>query len=564
LEYADAVLLHVPLSQAHLLSLYVGVSGHRPRLHQLGGTRWRKEKDGAQEAIEDFAASLLEVQAEREVLEGHAFAPDTPWQHEFEAAFPYRETPDQDQAIRDVKRDMESKRPMDRIICGDVGFGKTEVAIRAAFKAVMGGRQVAVLVPTTVLCQQHFQTFCQRMAAYPIRTEMLSRLCPLGQRRQIAADIRAGLVDIVIGTHSILQPGIEFANLGLVIIDEEQRFGVRHKELLKHMKRLVDVLTMTATPIPRTLYMGLMGSKDLSVVQTPPERRLPVTTVVTENTDVVVRTAIMRELSRDGQVYYLYNRVMTIDKVLTRLNSLVPEAKIAVAHGQMHPSELAEVMNSFVAGEYDVLLCTVIIESGLDIPNVNTILIDRADRFGLSDLYQLRGRVGRSTKKGYAYLLLPGHARIDPSARLRVNMLRKHSRLGAGFSLAMHDLEIRGSGNILGTEQSGHIVEIGFLLYCQFLKRTVARLKGEKVPPVVDVTLKLDFISLSPDDAGASNSAVISSTYIPGERLRINIYRDIAGAGTATDINNIKATLKDRYGPIPACVKRLLSLAVLR
>ena len=310
--------------------------------------------------------------------------------------------------------------------------------------------------------------------------------------------------------------------------------------------------------------MGLMGTKDLSVVQTPPERRLPVTTVVTENTDIVVRTAIMRELSRDGQVYYLYNRVMTIDKVHARLAALVPEAKIAVAHGQMHPSELAEVMNRFVAGEYDVLLCTVIIESGLDIPNVNTIIIDRADRFGLSDLYQLRGRVGRSTKKAYAYLLLPAQARIDPAARLRVNMLRKHSRLGSGFSLAMHDLEIRGSGNILGTEQSGHIVEIGFLLYCQFLKRTVARLKGEEAPPIVDVLLKLDFISLSPDDSGADNSAVISSSYVPGERLRITVYRDIASAGTAKEINDLKATLKDRYGPIPACVKRLLSIATLR
>ncbi|MEI8352556.1 MAG: DEAD/DEAH box helicase, partial [bacterium] len=341
IEYADAVLLHVPLSQSHLLSLYVGVSGHSARLHQLGGTRWRKEKDGAQDAIQDFAAALLEMQAERQVLEGHAFAPDVPWQHEFEAAFPYRETPDQEQAIKDVKRDMESTRPMDRLICGDVGFGKTEVAIRAAFKAVMDGRQVAVLVPTTILCQQHFQTFCQRMAAYPIRIEMLSRLCPSGLRRKVAADMRAGSVDIVVGTHGLLQPGIAFANLGLVIIDEEQRFGVRHKEMLKHMRRLVDVLTMTATPIPRTLYMGLTGTKDLSVVQTPPERRLPVTTIVTENTDIVVRTAIMRELSRDGQVYYLYNRVMTIDKVLAGLCALVPEARIAVAHGQMRPGELA-------------------------------------------------------------------------------------------------------------------------------------------------------------------------------------------------------------------------------
>lgn len=564
IEYADGVLLHVPLSQAHLLSLYVGVSGRAAALHQLGGTRWRKEKDGAQNAIEDFAASLLQVQAERQVLKGHAFAADAPWQHEFEEAFQYRETPDQEQAIKDVKHDMESNRPMDRLICGDVGFGKTEVAIRAAFKAVMDGTQVAVLVPTTVLCQQHFQTFCRRMAAYPIRIEMLSRLCPAGSRRRISADLRAGGVDVVIGTHCLLQPGIEFANLGLVVIDEEQRFGVRHKEVLKHMRRLVDVLTMTATPIPRTLYMGLVGAKDLSVVQTPPERRLPVTTIVTENTDLVIRNAILRELSRDGQAYYLHNRVMTIDKVRDRLCALVPEARIAVAHGRMCPGELADVMTRFMAGEYDVLLCTVIIESGLDIPNVNTILIDRADRFGLADLYQLRGRVGRSTRKGYAYLLLPGHARIDPTARMRVNMLRKHSRLGAGYNLALRDLEIRGSGNILGTEQSGHIAEIGFLLYCQFLRRTVARLKGEPVPPVVDVQLKLDFISLSPDEAGSENSAVVSSACVPDERQRIGIYRDIAGTASADDIERLKAALRDRYGPIPSCVERLLSLAALR
>ncbi|MEI6970897.1 MAG: transcription-repair coupling factor [bacterium] len=564
LEYADGVLLHVPLSQAHLLSLYVGVTGHGAHLHKLGGTRWRKEKEGALEAIEDFASSLLEVQAARQVLEGHAFPPDMPWQHEFEAAFPYRETPDQEQAIKDVKLDMESRRPMDRLVCGDVGFGKTEVAIRAAFKAVMGGRQVVVLVPTTVLCQQHYQTFCQRMAAYPVRVAMLSRLCPPAQRRQIVADLRAGSVDIVIGTHSLLQPGIAFANLGLVIIDEEQRFGVRHKEMLKHMRRMVDILTMTATPIPRTLYMGLTGAKDLSVVQTPPERRLPVTTIVTEGSDAVVRNAIMRELSRDGQVYYLHNRVMTIERVREHLCRLVPEARIAVAHGQMCPGELAGVMTRFIAGEHDVLLCTVIIESGLDIPNVNTILIDRADRFGLAELYQLRGRVGRSIRKGYAYLLLPGHARIDPSARRRVHLLRKHSRLGAGYSLALRDLEIRGSGNILGTEQSGHIAEIGFLLYCQFLRRTVARMKGEAVPPVVDVQLKLDFISLSPDEAGAGNSAVVSAAYVPDEQQRINTYRDIAGAGTADEIAGLKTAMRDRYGPIPPCVERLLALASLR
>jgi len=564
IEYADNILLHVPFSQSHLLSLYVGVSGHAAKLHQIGGVRWIKEKIGAQKSIEDCAASMLEIQAERQILEGHAFKPDTPWQHEFESAFPYRETPDQEQAIQEVKRDMENKRPMDRLICGDVGFGKTEVAIRAAFKAVMDGKQVAVLVPTTILRQQHFQTFQQRMAAYPVRVDMLSRFCPRSQRDATLRDLHAGKVDIVIGTHCLLQPGIEIPNLGLVIIDEEQRFGVSHKEKLKHMRRLVDVLTLTATPIPRTLYMGLIGTRDLSTVQTPPEHRLPVMTIITENTDTVIRNAIIRELSRDGQVYYLHNRVMSIDRVRERLCQLVPEARIATGHGQMSAGELARVMDDFIEGKSDVLLCTTIIESGLDIPNVNTIMIDRADRFGLADLYQLRGRVGRSTKKGYAYLLLPPMARIDPVARKRVNMLRKYSHLGSGFNLALRDLETRGAGSLLGTEQSGHIAQIGFLLYCQLLKRTVARMKGKPLPPVVDVLLKLDFISLSPDEAGADNSAVIPATYIRDDRLRLNAYRDIAGLSSTSDIKNMKASLKDRYGPVPGCVERLFLLATLR
>jgi transcription-repair coupling factor (superfamily II helicase) len=542
----------------------VGVGKRHVTLHQLGGKRWGHEKLAAEKAVQDLAAMLLDVQAARNSQDGFACPPDAPWQHELETAFPYQETEDQLAAIREVKKDMESTRPMDRLLCGDAGYGKTEVAIRAAFKTVMAGKQVALLVPTTVLAQQHFQTFTERIAPFPVRIEMLSRFCTPGENAKVVRGLKEGTVDMVIGTHSLIQPGIAFRDLGLVIIDEEQRFGVLHKERFKHIRRLVDVLTLTATPIPRTLYMSLTGARDLSTIQTPPQERLPVETVVTPASDAVIREAILRELNREGQAFYLHNRVLTIERVRDRLQRLVPEARIDIGHGQMSPGELADVMRRFSNGDFDVLLCTTIIESGLDIPNANTILIDRADRFGLSELYQLRGRVGRSKHKGYAYMLLPTQAHVDPTARKRIQAIKQYSGAGAGFRLAMRDLEIRGTGNLLGAEQSGHIAAVGFGLYCQLLRRTIALKKGEPAPPVIDVDVALDFISLSPSDIGAHHSAIIPGTYIEDERLRVSMYRRIAEAGYVKEVRSLRKTCRDRFGPLPAECERLLKLTELR
>jgi transcription-repair coupling factor (superfamily II helicase) len=564
IEYADGAKLYVPVSQAHLLTRYVGVGKRHVTLHHLGGKRWGHEKLAAEKAVQDLAGILLETQAARNSQDGFACPPDAPWQHELETAFPYRETDDQLAAIREVKHDMESTRPMDRLLCGDAGYGKTEVAVRAAFKAVMAGKQVAILVPTTILAQQHFQTFTERIAPFPVRIEMLSRFGTHGGNSKIAQGLKEGTVDIVIGTHSLIQPDIAFKDLGLVIIDEEQRFGVLHKERFKHIRRLVDVLTLTATPIPRTLYMSLTGARDLSTIQTPPQERLPVETVVTPATDAVIREAILRELNREGQAFYLHNRVRTIDRVRDRLQRLIPEARIDVGHGQMSAGMLSDVMRRFANGEFDVLLCTTIIESGLDIPNANTILIDRADRFGLSELYQLRGRVGRSKHKGYAYMLLPTQAHVDPTARKRIQAIKQYSGAGAGFRLAMRDLEIRGTGNLLGAAQSGHIAAIGFGLYCQLLRRTIALKKGEPAPPVIDVEVTLDFISLSPGDIGAQHSAIIPVTYVEDERLRVSLYRRIAEVGYVKEVRGLRKTFRDRFGPLPAECDRLLKLAELR
>ncbi len=564
IEYAEGAKLHVPTTQAHLLSRYAGMPRHSVRLHRLGGRRWTRQKKAAERAIMDMASSMLETQAQRELLKGYAFAPDVPWQHEFEAAFPYRETPDQETVIQAVKADMQSERPMDRLVCGDAGYGKTEVAMRAAFKAVMAGKQVAMLVPTTVLAQQHYETFRDRMSAYPVTIEMLSRFRSRGQQQGILADMARGAVDVVIGTHALLQKGVGFKDLGLVIVDEEQRFGVAHKERLKQLRRLVDVLTMTATPIPRTLYMSLTGARDMSLLQTPPRERVPIETIVTRNADQVVREAILREVNREGQVFYLHNRVLTIDWARERLERLVPEVRVRVAHGQMRPGELSAIMHGFVAGRFDVLLCTTIIESGVDIPRANTILIDRADRFGIADLYQLRGRVGRSSHRAYAYLLTPSHGRVDADARKRIGAVRKYSGLSAGFNLALRDLEIRGAGNLLGTEQSGHITAIGFGLYCQLLRRTVARIKGDPLPPVIDVDVKLDFITLAPSEESADNTAVIPYDYIEDERLRITTYRTIAEATETEDLQAVRTDLRDRFGVIPPPVERLLTIAALR
>ncbi|MCX7009298.1 MAG: transcription-repair coupling factor [Kiritimatiellaeota bacterium] len=564
IEYADKARLYVPVNQAHLLSRYVGVGRHRPELHALGGTRWEREKKAAQRAVADLAGQLLELQAARDALPGHAFAPDSAWQQEFENAFPFTETPDQLSAIKCAKSDMESTRPMDRLICGDVGYGKTEVAMRAAFKAVMDGKQVAMLVPTTILAQQHFESFAERFAAYPFTIEMLSRFRSREEQADVVRRLREGGVDIVIGTHRLVQKDVAFKDLGLVIIDEEQRFGVQHKERLKQYRQLVDVLTLTATPIPRTLYLSLTGARDLSTIQTPPLERLPVETIVAPMTEEIIRTAILRELDRGGQIFYLHNRVQTIQLALENLRALVPEAKIAVAHGQMAEGKLAEIMHRFTRGDFDVLLCTTIIESGLDIPTVNTILIERADRFGLAELYQLRGRVGRYKHQAFAYLLLPRHGRLFDTARKRIGAIKQYSSLGAGFKLALRDLEIRGAGNLLGAAQSGHIAAVGFDLYCQLLKRSVALLKGEKPPLIVDVETRLDFLDFATGGAAAENSAVLPPDYIEDESLRVRAYRKIAEASAEKELEELRADLRDRFGPIPPAASCLLKVAKLR
>ena len=564
IEYAEGAKLHVPVSHAHLLSRYVGVAGHRIKLHRLGGKRWTREKADAERAVADLAASLLDTQARRQVVEGITFNAEPQWLHEFEAAFPYQETDDQIKVIEDVKRDMAATRPMDRLICGDAGYGKTEIAMRAAFIAVMNGRQVAVLVPTTVLAEQHYETFADRMAAYPVKIEVVSRFHSPARRKRILEQVREGRVDIVIGTHALLGEDVAFKNLGLLIIDEEQRFGVTHKERLKQVRQVVDVLTLSATPIPRTLYMSMTGARDMSLLQTPPRERVAVETKVARDSDAVIRTAIRQELNRGGQVYFLYNRVVTIGLMAHRLEKLVPEARIAVAHGQMSSVELARIMREFEAGEIDVLLCTTIVESGLDIPRANTMLIHRADRFGIADLYQLRGRVGRSSQKGFAWLLLPEQGHVDEDARQRIAALQKHSGLGAGFNLALRDLEIRGAGNLLGAAQSGHIAAIGFGLYCQLLRRTIARLKGEAPPMLVDVDLAFDFIDLSPGTADADRSACLPYAYVEDEAHRMILHRRIAEAVTAREVKALRDEVTDRYGKPPAPVVRLLKLAELR
>jgi transcription-repair coupling factor (superfamily II helicase) len=597
--------LYVPVTEAHLVSKYVGTGKARPPLNTLGGTRWAKAKLQAERAVRDVASDLLAIQAARESQEGHAFAPDTPWQREFETAFLFEETPDQMRAIVETKTDMERPKPMDRLICGDVGFGKTEVGIRSAFKAVLDGRQVAVLVPTTVLAQQHYNTFRERMADYPVRIELLSRFRTRRAQQRVVTELAAGAVDIVIGTHRLLQADITFKDLGLVVIDEEQRFGVMHKEKFKMLRKLVDVLTLSATPIPRTLYLALTGARDMSTIQTPPHDRLPVETIVTQYDERVIRDAIQRELTRGGQVFFLHNRVLTIDTMAQKLRALVPSARIVVGHGQMHSDELEEVMTKFVNGEADILLSTTIIESGLDIPNANTIIIDRADRFGLSDLYQLRGRVGRYKHQAYAYLLLPRHAGLLADVRKRLSAIKQYSTLGSGFKIAMRDLEIRGAGNLLGAEQSGHITAVGFELYCQLLKQSVGSLKGEKVAPRVDVQVRLDFLPLTPIEenraepattrahaqAGSRRrrvhagvideidlmeskssappvseqaAAYIPFSYVSDSRQRIEIYRKLAQATDKPALAQLSKECRDRFGPLPDALQLLLQVAELK
>jgi len=564
IEYAKGEKVYLPVTQAHLLTRYKGMGKQTPKPHTLGGRKWRNDKESAQEAVQDLAAKLLQTQAERQAKRGYRFSCDTAMQAEFEAAFPYTETADQLSATDELKRDMEKVRPMDRLLCGDVGFGKTEVAMRAAFKAVMDGMQIAVLVPTTVLAQQHYDTFTERMAAFPIRVDMVSRFRTRVQQTQTLLDASEGDLDILIGTHRLLSGDVRFRNLGLVIIDEEQRFGVEAKEHLKELRKQVDVITMSATPIPRTLYMSLTGVRDLSTIKTAPQERQPVDTNVIPYDEEIIREAIRMELHRGGQVFYLHNRVKTIHLVENRLRKLVPEARIAVAHGQMGEKELSEIMHAFVQGRFDVLLCTTIIESGVDIPNCNTMIVENAERFGLSDLYQLRGRVGRSNHKAFAYLMLsPGGEMID-AARDRMNAIQRYTGLGSGFRLALRDLELRGAGNLLGAKQSGHISAVGFDLYCQLLKRTIAILQGKKPPPLMDVTVKLDFLDLSPATGSSQNGAYIPYQYIEDENLRLRLYQRMSALATRQEIALMKQEIRDRFGKLPKEVQRLMLIAELR
>ncbi|MGJ3244197.1 MAG: transcription-repair coupling factor [Opitutales bacterium] len=589
LEFAESVQLHVPLHESHLLTRYVGLSRTAPKLGKLGSGAWDRTRRAAERATIDFASELLNLQARRDSQPGYAFGEDTAWQREFEESFPYRETPDQHTAILATKEDMEKERPMDRLVCGDVGFGKTEVAIRAAFKAVQDGKQVAVLVPTTVLSQQHFNTFGERMADYPIVVEMLSRFRTDRQARAILQDVAAGRIDILIGTHRILSADVVFRDLGLLVIDEEQRFGVAQKEQLKQLRAFVDIMTLSATPIPRTLYQALVGAREMSVIETPPMDRLPIQTVVRPYDEELVRRAVQAELDRGGQVFYLHNRVGTIDRVAGKLEELIPRARIAVGHGQMDEGMLERVMTRFVAGAYDVLVCTTIIESGLDIPNCNTIIIEGADKFGLAQLYQLRGRVGRFKRQAFAYLLLHRKTHVQDQARKRLSALQQYNQLGAGYRIAMRDLELRGAGNLLGTEQSGHIAGVGFDLYCQLLRQSIAKLKGDPEGSVIRANLRLDFVVVGegegsqvsrsgPAHAGFRDlreselaeeqvkrlAAFIPESYLGESRLRIDTYRQLAMATTPEAVTEVETAMVDRFGQPPEPVTALLQLTRVR
>jgi transcription-repair coupling factor (superfamily II helicase) len=551
LEYADAAKLYVPLTRLDLVQKYRSQEGAKPVLNHLGTAAWAKTKARVRKAMKDMTEELLKLYAQRKTAQGHSFPADNEWMREFEDAFEYSETEDQDLAINDVKRDMESSLPMDRLLCGDVGYGKTEIAMRAAFKAISDNKQVAVLAPTTVLAFQHFETFKQRFAAFPVTIEMVSRFRSPKQQKEILQRVEAGKVDILIGTHRLLSKDVKFTDLGLLIVDEEQRFGVRHKERLKQMRKEVDVLTMSATPIPRTLHMSMVGLRDMSVIETPPKDRIAIQTVVANWDEKLIRNAIEQELERGGQIYFVHNRVDTIWEIAAKLQALVPSARVIVGHGQMSQGELEKVMLKFMHHEADILVATTIIENGLDIPLCNTILINRADRLGLSELYQLRGRVGRSNRRAYAYLLLPSEVELTPIARRRLAALKEFSDLGAGFKIAALDLELRGAGNLLGGEQSGHIEAIGFDLYTQMLEQAVREMKGEAEPqPQAQLNLGLNIR--------------IPADYITEENQRLRMYKRIAGVETERQLADVEAELKDRYGEPPLPVRQLLLYAALR
>ncbi|NLG14550.1 MAG: transcription-repair coupling factor [Lentisphaerae bacterium] len=564
LEFDDDKRVYVPLDQAQLVSRYMGAGKAAPSLSKLGGIGWRRAKEAAGEAAWDLAAEMIRMEAMRQNAPGTSFEPQVEWERAFVASFPYEETADQAIAIEEVLSDMAKTKPMDRLLCGDVGYGKTEVAIRAAFRAVLNGKQVAVLVPTTILCEQHFQSFRERMASYPIEIESLSRFKTKGEQAEILSRASHGEVDIVIGTHRLLSKDVSFASLGLLIIDEEQRFGVEDKQQLKQMRANVDILTMTATPIPRTLYFSLSGLKSLSTIMTAPSDRLPVTTVVSMFDQELIRRSIVRELERGGQVFFLHNRVSTIDRMHEMISRLVPNARTAVAHGQMPPGRLEEVMTRFVAGEYDVLVCTTIIESGVDIPNANTIIIDRADKFGLSELYQLRGRVGRHHRQAYAYLLLPPMGSLPANARERLEAIRRYTHLGAGFKLALRDLEIRGAGNILGTEQSGHIAAVGFDLYCQLLKEAIANLEKRDLELPRQVDMFFDRTTFAVVASGGKSSLGIPAGYVEDPGARVDCYKTLSRMTQLSEVDRYAEELRDRFGPLPASVESLLDYTSIR
>lgn len=552
LEFHGETKIFVPASKIDLVQKYVGGSKTRPPLAKIGGVLWKKQKENVEKAVKDLAADLLHVQAERQSRPGIAFAEDTRWQYEFDSSFPYQETDDQLIAISSIKGDMQQPRPMDRLLCGDVGFGKTEVAMRAAFKAVDNGFQVAVLVPTTILAEQHYKTFRERMAEFPFTIARLSRFGTPKEQREVVKGLKEGTVDIVVGTHRLASQDVKFQNLGVVVIDEEQRFGVEVKERLKQLRTTVDVLTMTATPIPRTLHMSLVGVRDISNLETAPKDRIAVETKVSRWSDELIRHAVLRELNRGGQVYFVHNRVQDIQLVAAKLQRIVPEAKVGIGHGQMAEGALEQVMVDFIDGKFDVLLATTIIESGLDIPNANTIFVDEADRYGLADLHQLRGRVGRSHHRGYCYLLLEPGKHLTPIASKRLHAIEEFSHMGAGFAISMRDLEIRGAGNILGTQQSGHIATVGYELYCQLLESAVRRL--QKMPPkmTIDVDIDLPIEAYLPDE------------YVGDMRQKIDLYRRMTRIASDEDLQQIQDELRDRFGTAPPEVEDLLRLVTLK
>ncbi len=552
LEFAGGVRVYVPASKIDLVQKYVGGARTDPELSKFGGTSWQNRKARVQAAVMDLASDMIQLQALREAEPGVAAPPDSEWQAEFEASFPYQETPDQLTSMAEIKSDMQRTRPMDRLICGDVGYGKTELAIRAAFKTIDNGRQVAVLVPTTVLAEQHYRTFSQRLAEYPFTVECLSRFRSSGEQKRIVERLKKGGIDIIIGTHRLVSADVHFKDLGLVIIDEEQRFGVEHKERLKRLRQKVDVLTMTATPIPRTLHLSLLGIRDISNLETPPPDRLAIETRIVRFDPQLIRHAVLREMNRDGQIYFVHNRVQNINEIAERLRQIVPDAKVAIVHGQMAADELEEEMLRFVRREADILVATTIIESGLDIPNANTIFINQADHYGLADLHQLRGRVGRYKHRAYAYMLLDSERTVTPNAARRLKAIEEFTELGAGFKIALRNLEIRGAGNILGNQQSGHIAAVGYEMYCQLLENAVRTFKKQPLRTPLEVNIDLPWTAFLPRD------------YVPGQRLRIEVYRRLSRVRRLDRLADFRQELRDRFGALPESAEWLLRLAELR